>query len=101
MFGVPSDHTGDPDPNRYFTLLSADIVVKRPEAWGLLWDFEALRGCVREMPQDGPLQNKAGYVANEVGPSVVCFRNCKHQAAGGRCWSLTRPLLEHAIFLRL
>ena len=33
MFGVPSDHTGDPDPNRTFRLNSADIVVKRPQAW--------------------------------------------------------------------
>ncbi|PWN26260.1 hypothetical protein BDZ90DRAFT_280786 [Jaminaea rosea] len=66
MFGVPSDHTGDPDPNRSFRLESCDIVVKRPQAWRLLWDWEVLRGCVNEMPKDGVLQNKALWVCNKI-----------------------------------
>ncbi|PWN53731.1 putative AMS1-alpha-mannosidase, partial [Violaceomyces palustris] len=66
MFGLPSDASGDPDPNRQFTLASADIVVKRPEAWKLMWDFQTLSQCIREMPKDGVLQNKALWVANEI-----------------------------------
>ncbi len=67
MFGVEStSEGGDPDPNRYFTLASAALVAKRPEAWKLMWDFEMLRGCVDVMPRDGPLQNKALWVANEI-----------------------------------
>lgn len=71
MFGVESDWTGDPDPNRFFGLNSADIVVKRPQAWRLMWDWETLRGCVNEMPRDGILQNKALYVCNEI---MTAFR---------------------------
>lgn len=66
MFGLPSDSTGDPDPNRFFVLASADIVVKRPQAWKLMWDWEILRGCVNEMPKDGVLQNKALWICNEI-----------------------------------
>ncbi|KDN44275.1 glycoside hydrolase family 38 protein [Tilletiaria anomala UBC 951] len=67
MFGLPSvSEGGDPDPNRYFQLASADVVVKRPGAWKLMWDFNTLRGCVDEMPRDGILQNKALWVANEI-----------------------------------
>lgn len=66
MFGLPSDGSGDPDPNRFFILASADIVVKRPQAWRLMWDFDMLRGCVSEMPKDGVLQNKALWVCNEI-----------------------------------
>lgn len=35
-------------------------------AWRLLWDFQLLRGLVDEMPRDGPLQNKALWVANKI-----------------------------------
>lgn len=66
LFGVENPLEGDPDPNRYFRLGSADVVVKRPEAWGLLWDFVLLHGCVREMPRDSILQNKALHVANKI-----------------------------------
>ncbi|PWN91943.1 putative AMS1-alpha-mannosidase [Acaromyces ingoldii] len=66
LFGVENRQEGDPDPDRYFELRSADIVVKRPEAWHLLWDFQLLQGCVNEMPRDGPLQNKALWVANRI-----------------------------------
>ncbi|EPQ26471.1 uncharacterized protein PFL1_06119 [Pseudozyma flocculosa PF-1] len=66
MFGLPSDGSGDPDPNRYFGLASCDIVVKRPEAWRLMWDFNTLQQCVREMPKDSILQNRALWVANQI-----------------------------------
>ncbi|KAI3487963.1 hypothetical protein L1887_48046 [Cichorium endivia] len=66
MFGLPSDGSGDPDPNRYFELQSCDIVVKRAEAWKLLWDFDLLKGCVKNLSKDTELQNRALWVANQV-----------------------------------
>ncbi|PWN42751.1 putative AMS1-alpha-mannosidase [Ceraceosorus guamensis] len=66
MFGVPNGQEGDPDPNRTFSFDSCAIVVKRPQAWKLLWDFEMLEGCVKNMPRDGPLQNKALWAANKI-----------------------------------
>lgn len=66
MFGMPADGSGDPDPNRYFDLASCDIVVKRPEAWKLMWDFEHLLGCVKNLPRDTELQNRALWVANQI-----------------------------------
>lgn len=66
MFGLPSDGTGDPDPNRYFELQSCDIVVKRAEAWKLLWDFDLLKGCVKNLSKDTELQNRALWVANQI-----------------------------------
>ncbi len=59
MFGIDADSSGDPDPNRYFTLESCDIVVKRAEAWKLMWDFEFLKGCVNNLGNDTELQNRA------------------------------------------
>lgn len=66
MFGLPQDKSGDPDPDRFFVLASADIVVKRAQAWRLLWDWVILRGCVQEFPKDTVLQNKALWVCNRI-----------------------------------
>lgn len=66
LFGVEQPPEGDPNPDRYFRLVSADIVVKRSEAWELLWDFVLLHGCVQELPKDSVLQNKALWVANKI-----------------------------------
>lgn len=66
MFGVPNRTEEDPDPNRYFELTSADIVVKNPQAWHLLWDFFQLQGCISVMPQDSVLQNKALWTMQQI-----------------------------------
>ncbi|PWZ01460.1 putative AMS1-alpha-mannosidase [Testicularia cyperi] len=66
MFGLPADGSGDPDPNRYFELASCDIVVKRAEVWRLMWDFETLQGCVKNLSKDSELQNRALWVANQI-----------------------------------
>ncbi|KAF6748244.1 alpha-mannosidase [Ephemerocybe angulata] len=68
MFGVPltGDTIDPPDPNRFFTLASADLVVPNQEAWRLLWDFEALKQIISEVPGNTVLQNKALVVANEI-----------------------------------
>lgn len=67
MFGV--DYTGngsDPDPNRYFSLNSCDLVIKRPSVWGLMYDYRTLLQMVQQLPKDSVLQNKALWVANEI-----------------------------------
>ncbi|KAJ7652628.1 galactose mutarotase-like domain-containing protein [Mycena rosella] len=43
MFGMAGGGIGPPDPNRYFRLEMADLVVPNMEAWRLLWDFHTLR----------------------------------------------------------
>ena len=56
MFGVPwnGDTIQPPDMNRWFTLASADLVVPNMDAWGLLWDFEALKQIIDTVPGDTP-----------------------------------------------
>ncbi|KAG5643659.1 hypothetical protein DXG03_000539 [Asterophora parasitica] len=68
MFGVPwnGDIIAPPDMNRYFSLASADLVVPNQEAWGLLWDFQALRELIDTLPGNTPLQNQALVAANEI-----------------------------------
>ncbi|KAI9508062.1 glycosyl hydrolases family 38 N-terminal domain-containing protein [Russula earlei] len=68
MFGVPwnGDSIQPPDPNRYFQLASADLVVPNMPAWGLLWDFTTLRELIATLPGNSTLQNKALTVANAI-----------------------------------
>ncbi|KAG8972660.1 Glycoside hydrolase, 38 vacuolar alpha mannosidase [Tulasnella sp. 425] len=64
MFGVSG--IGAPDPNRYFTLNSADLVVPNQEAWRLLWDFTTLRELVDDLPGNSILQNLCLVTANKI-----------------------------------
>jgi alpha-mannosidase len=68
MFGVPldGDTISPPDPNRYFALASADIVVPNQEAWRLMWDFNTLKQITQTLSGSTPLQNQALSVANEI-----------------------------------
>ncbi|KAH9965647.1 glycosyl hydrolases family 38 N-terminal domain-containing protein [Russula compacta] len=68
MFGVPwnGDSIQPPDPNRYFQLASADLVVPHMPAWHLLWDFTTLRELISTLPGNSTLQNKALTVANAI-----------------------------------
>ncbi|KAG2005473.1 alpha-mannosidase [Coprinopsis cinerea AmutBmut pab1-1] len=68
MFGVPwsGDIIAPPDMNRYFRLASADLVVPNQEAWRLLWDWEALKQIISNVPGNTILQNKALTAANEI-----------------------------------
>ncbi|ETW79602.1 glycoside hydrolase family 38 protein [Heterobasidion irregulare TC 32-1] len=68
MFGVPwnGDTIAPPDMNRTFQLASADLVVPNQEAWGLMWDFDALREIVDALPGTSALQNRALAVANAM-----------------------------------
>ncbi|BFZ62128.1 Glycoside hydrolase, 38 vacuolar alpha mannosidase [Saitoella coloradoensis] len=50
MFGVPcGDQISPPDPNRYFELRTADIVVPNMTAWRLFWDYTIIADCAREL----------------------------------------------------
>ncbi|KAG8964143.1 Glycoside hydrolase, 38 vacuolar alpha mannosidase [Tulasnella sp. 408] len=64
MFGVSG--IGAPDPNRYFTLNSADLVVPNQEAWRLMWDFTTLRELVDDLPGNSILQNLCLVTANKI-----------------------------------
>ncbi|KAJ7781792.1 glycoside hydrolase family 38 protein [Mycena maculata] len=66
MFGMAGGGIGPPDPNRYFGLDMADLVVPNQEAWRLLWDFQTLRELVDTLPGNTPLQNKALITANAI-----------------------------------
>ncbi|KAJ7113374.1 glycoside hydrolase family 38 protein [Mycena epipterygia] len=66
MFGMAGGGIGPPDPNRYFSLDMADLVVPNQEAWRLLWDFQTLRELVDTLPGNTPLQNKALVTANAI-----------------------------------
>lgn len=70
MFGMAGGGIGPPDvrlvflhlyslltrlqPNRYFQLEMADVVVPNQEAWRLLWDFQTLRELVDTLPGNTP-----------------------------------------------
>ncbi|KAG8909592.1 Glycoside hydrolase, 38 vacuolar alpha mannosidase, partial [Tulasnella sp. 417] len=64
MFGVAGG--GRPDPNQYFTLNSADLVVPNEEAWRLMWDFSTLRELVDDLPGNSILQNLCLVTANKI-----------------------------------
>ncbi|KAF7352563.1 Glycoside hydrolase family 38 protein [Mycena venus] len=66
MFGMGGGGIGPPDPNRYFSLHMADIVVPNQDAWRLLWDFTTLRELVDTLPGNTPLQNAALTAANAI-----------------------------------
>ncbi|KAJ7106801.1 hypothetical protein C8R43DRAFT_207591 [Mycena crocata] len=66
MFGMAGGGIGPPDPNRYFQLAMADLVVPNQDAWRLLWDFTTLRELVDVLPGGTPLQNKALATANAI-----------------------------------
>ncbi|KAK0567954.1 Glycoside hydrolase, 38 vacuolar alpha mannosidase [Tilletia horrida] len=82
MFGLSPNFDHDPDPNRYFKLASADIVVKDTLAWGLMWDFETLKQLAEQMPKDSIVQNKALWAANEI--QDVWRKNDRKTWAAGR-----------------
>ncbi|KAJ7872254.1 hypothetical protein B0H13DRAFT_2669454 [Mycena leptocephala] len=54
MFGMAGGGIGPPDPNRFFRLDLADIVVPNQDVWRLLWDFTTLRELVDTLPGNTP-----------------------------------------------
>ncbi|KAJ3367788.1 Alpha-mannosidase 2C1 [Kappamyces sp. JEL0680] len=57
---------GPTNPNVYFTLRTAEIVVFNEDAQSLYWDLDVLLGIAKEMPEDSQLANDALYTANKI-----------------------------------
>lgn len=68
MFGVGQngDQIGPPDPNRYFNLDSADLVVPNEEAWRLFWDYTTLGQIADTLGGSLPTQNLALSLQNRI-----------------------------------
>lgn len=67
MFGVGAGGSNNPpDPNRYFHLVTADIVWPDWDARALFFDFWELGDAARELPGDSWQKNRARQVANLV-----------------------------------
>jgi alpha-mannosidase len=64
MFG--QNGTDAPDPNRYYQLNSADLVVLNMDAWRVLWDFDTLHQLNNDLPGDSSLSKRALWAANEM-----------------------------------
>jgi len=68
MFGVPTggDTIQPPDPNRYFNLHEADIVVPNLEAKALYYDFWMIGDAAREFPGESWESHEALQVATAI-----------------------------------
>jgi alpha-mannosidase len=66
MFGLGDGTIEPPDPDRYFGLASADLVVPNQEAWRLLWDYTTLREISDNLPANIPTQNLALTLQNRI-----------------------------------
>nr|XP_019051258.1 alpha-mannosidase [Kwoniella bestiolae CBS 10118]OCF30188.1 alpha-mannosidase [Kwoniella bestiolae CBS 10118] len=87
MFGI--DDMDPPDPNRYYRLNSADLVVPNMEAWRLMWDFNAIHQVYNTLPDDSPLSKHSLYVANEI---MNTFKRGSLESVG-RCRKLAEEIL--------
>ena len=66
MFGVGQGVIEPPDPDRYFKLASAELVVPNQEAWRLLWDYTTLQEISENLPGNTPTQNLALTLQNRI-----------------------------------
>jgi alpha-mannosidase len=65
MFGnAEGDTIQPPNPRRYFTLHTADIVIPYMPAWHLFWDYWVITDCAREL--GGWEERQALTVATEI-----------------------------------
>ncbi|KAK4565274.1 Glycoside hydrolase, 38 vacuolar alpha mannosidase [Recurvomyces mirabilis] len=72
MFGNPTggDTIQPPDPNRYFQLVEAELVVVNLDARALFYDFWIIGDAAREFPEDSWQEHQALQVCNEI---IDCF----------------------------
>ncbi|OCF58446.1 alpha-mannosidase [Kwoniella mangroviensis CBS 10435] len=87
MFGI--NDMDPPDPNRYYRLNSADLVVPNMEAWRLMWDFNAIHQVYNTLPDDSPLSKHSLYVANEI---MNVFKRGSLESVG-KCRRLAEEIL--------
>ncbi|CAJ0832316.1 13763_t:CDS:10 [Entrophospora sp. SA101] len=67
MFGN-ADNGGinPPNPNRYFKLETLELVVRNEEAWNLFYDFQIIRGVVKDLPANSVRSAQALTTANSI-----------------------------------
>lgn len=91
MFGNGAD--GEPDPNRYFRLSRAHLVVPNLEARRLFWDFWILGDATREFP--GGYWQK--YQAADICTQIMNTFNPNDVESIGKCRKLAEQLLGDKI----
>jgi alpha-mannosidase len=55
-----------PDPNRYFTLQTAELIVLNAPVRELWWDFQVIAGLAKEFPADSQRASEALMAANDI-----------------------------------
>ncbi|KAK4688271.1 alpha-mannosidase, partial [Tremellales sp. Uapishka_1] len=87
MFGI--NDMDPPDPNRYYRLNSADLVVPNMEAWRLMWDFDCLHQIVQQLPDDSSLCMRAQFAANQI---MNVFQEGKYESIA-KCRKVAETVL--------
>ncbi|KAK2183302.1 hypothetical protein NP493_317g02034 [Ridgeia piscesae] len=77
-----------PDPNKYYTLRRADIVVKDPEIYQLLLDFEVLLDLIKHLPEESNRSYQLLYGVNEM------VTTCQSQSNYSRARDIAHTLLS-------
>ena len=65
LFGNGTD-TISPPKDRLFTIKMADLVVPNLDAFGLLYDFQVIRGMANELQEKSTIRDNALYAANSI-----------------------------------
>ncbi|RUS22422.1 glycosyl hydrolases family 38 N-terminal domain-containing protein [Endogone sp. FLAS-F59071] len=55
-----------PNPNKYFTLKKAELVVPNKPAWKVFYDLQVIYQVSRDLPQDSVRAAQALYAANKI-----------------------------------
>ncbi|KAI9278933.1 galactose mutarotase-like domain-containing protein [Phascolomyces articulosus] len=89
MFGV-GDNAMVPDPNRYFSIKTADLVVPDKEVQDLYYDLDIIRGIAYDTQNDSPRAREAVWVINEVINQFIL----EDRESIKRCKALTSEFLS-------
>ncbi|KAI0234645.1 Alpha-mannosidase 2C1 [Lamellibrachia satsuma] len=89
LFGAGKDGIiNPPDPNKYYTLRRADIVVKDPEIYQLLVDFEVLVDLIEHLPEESNRSYQLLYGVNDM------MNACQCQSSYNRAREIAQKLLS-------
>ncbi|KAI9489855.1 glycosyl hydrolases family 38 N-terminal domain-containing protein [Zychaea mexicana] len=89
MFGV-GDSAMVPDPNRYFSIKTADLVVPDYEVQDLYYDLDIIKGIAYDTQNESPRAREAVWVINEVINQFIL----KDRGSIKRCKALTSEFLS-------
>ncbi|SAM00317.1 hypothetical protein [Absidia glauca] len=90
MFGVGSNDAMVPDPNRYFSIKKADLVVPDSPLQHLYHDLTVIRGIGYDTAQESSRARQAIYTLNEVINSFIITDKDAIQ----KCLALTKAFLD-------